>query len=211
MPKVMCAIGSLPDSYKKMYLKYGWEVTEDIHEADVIQFTGGADVHPKHYREDLHPKSFTQEGRDRMEITVFHEAVALGKPMVGICRGAQLLNVLGGGRLYQDVNHHAIFGKHPAIDLVTNERIDVTSTHHQMMRPGRYGKVFLVTHALATLKESMVNGIITDCSDDKVDVEGVYYPKIKALCIQGHPEKTVSEHDEFQDYFFSVLTRYLGF
>lgn len=209
MPNVYFPCNLAPASYVKMFQKFGWNIVNDMEEADLIQFTGGADVNPKHYREAVHPTTSFNDAQDAAEITEFHKALALGLPMAGICRGAQLLNVLGGGKLYQDVNNHALFGMHPAVDTCTLETINVTSTHHQMMRCGSKGHIFLVSCGVATKKEAMVNGIIADFSADTIDVEGVFYPNINALCIQGHPEKTVEGKDPFQEYYFDVIARYL--
>lgn len=71
---------------------------------DGFLFTGGPDIDPAYYHEekkencgDLTPY------RDTLESQLFKEVYALNKPILGICRGHQLLNVLCGGTLYQDL------------------------------------------------------------------------------------------------------------
>lgn len=71
---------------------------------DGFLFTGGPDIDPTYYHEekkencgDLTPY------RDTLESQLFKEVYALNKPILGICRGHQLLNVLCGGTLYQDL------------------------------------------------------------------------------------------------------------
>lgn len=81
----------------------------DVHEADDVLaridglvIAGGADVHPGVYGRDPHPAAgpFDPE-RDRWERDLVSAAVELGIPILGICRGMQLINVVLGGSLVQ--------------------------------------------------------------------------------------------------------------
>ncbi len=72
---------------------------------DGLLLQGGADMSPKSYGESpLNPLWAGDEVRDRYEIELFHEFVTQGKPVLGICRGHQLVNVALGGSLYQDID-----------------------------------------------------------------------------------------------------------
>jgi putative glutamine amidotransferase len=78
----------------------------DAHYArcDAILFAGGEDVGPAHYGAAPHPKlGPTNPDQDEVEIGLARRAVADGKPVLGVCRGIQLLNVALGGTLYQDI------------------------------------------------------------------------------------------------------------
>ncbi len=69
-----------------------------------ILLTGGVDVDPREYGEEQHPKlGLVQRDRDGSELPLARWAVAENKPVLGICRGHQLLNVAMGGTLYQDI------------------------------------------------------------------------------------------------------------
>lgn len=72
--------------------------------ADGVLFTGGPDIHPAHYGQDthLHCGSVCPE-RDRLELALLPLAIDAKKPILGICRGIQLLNVALSGTLYQDL------------------------------------------------------------------------------------------------------------
>ena len=62
------------------------------------------DVSPKNYREEALQEDWQGDPiRDSYEIELFHKAVAMDKPVLGICRGMQLINVALGGSLYQDI------------------------------------------------------------------------------------------------------------
>lgn len=69
-----------------------------------VVLTGGEDVEPRHYGQDPHPKlGATNPARDEMELKVAAGALERRMPVLGICRGFQLLNVALGGTLYQDI------------------------------------------------------------------------------------------------------------
>ncbi|MEO5694084.1 MAG: type 1 glutamine amidotransferase [Usitatibacter sp.] len=71
---------------------------------DGLLLQGGADMSPKTYGEaPINPLWAGDEVRDAYEIELFHEFVIQGKPVFGICRGHQVINVALGGTLYQDV------------------------------------------------------------------------------------------------------------
>lgn len=74
---------------------------------DGLILQGGADIDPLAYGEEpLKPEWAGDRVRDRFEIALVQAFNAAGKPVLGICRGAQLINVALGGSLHQDVPHH---------------------------------------------------------------------------------------------------------
>lgn len=79
-------------------------IADYAEQLDGLVLQGGNDVSPQSYGE--HPMHEDWGGdriRDRYEIELFRAFVAAGKPVVGICRGCQLINVALGGTLYQDI------------------------------------------------------------------------------------------------------------
>jgi putative glutamine amidotransferase len=71
---------------------------------DGLVLQGGADIAPESYGEKpLHADWAGDRVRDRYEIDLFNSFVAAGKPVLGICRGCQLINVALGGTLFQDI------------------------------------------------------------------------------------------------------------
>lgn len=175
------------NAYHAMFEKLGFDVvaqqgTRAI-PCDLVCFTGGADVSPFLYG-DQNLSSHTHEARDAFENTLYK--IYKGTPMVGICRGGQFLNVMNGGKMFQDVNNH--LGNHLATHIDGTEW-EVTSTHHQMMRPTTEGKV-LVTAALSTKRlywDKAVGGVVARNEvGEHIDTEVVLYGK--ELCFQPHPE-----------------------
>jgi putative glutamine amidotransferase len=79
-------------------------VKDYVNALDGLLLQGGADMSPKSYGETaINPLWAGDEIRDAYEIELFHEFVTQGKPVFGICRGHQLINVALGGKLYQDI------------------------------------------------------------------------------------------------------------
>lgn len=71
---------------------------------DGLVLQGGADVSPQSYAETpTRPEWSGDRARDMYELELLHEFVEAGKPVLGICRGCQLINVAFGGSLYQDI------------------------------------------------------------------------------------------------------------
>jgi putative glutamine amidotransferase len=81
------------------------ETLRGIYESlDGVFLPGGADIDPASYGKTPHPMcDKTDRDRDRVELTLGKWALADGKPVLGVCRGMQLINVVAGGTLYQDL------------------------------------------------------------------------------------------------------------
>jgi gamma-glutamyl-gamma-aminobutyrate hydrolase PuuD len=71
---------------------------------DGLVFSGGADIDPSRYGEQPHPETWnTRPWRDEWELRLLHRALDADLPVLGVCRGVQLLNVALGGSLLQHV------------------------------------------------------------------------------------------------------------
>jgi gamma-glutamyl-gamma-aminobutyrate hydrolase PuuD len=196
--------------YSNMFLLEGWVVTDRLSEADLVQFTGGADVSPYMYGEPAHPSTYVHAARDAYESAVFQACLNQSMPMAGICRGGQFLNVMCGGLMWQDVDQHAIHGFHAAFDHVTKSVVPVSSTHHQMMRPNSKAEV-LMTARIAHRKERMgqSGGTITSYNDD-ADIEALFYDEQRSLCYQPHPEMGVPGIGPCRLAYFNYLEHCFG-
>ncbi|MEA5364016.1 gamma-glutamyl-gamma-aminobutyrate hydrolase family protein [Amycolatopsis sp., V23-08] len=68
---------------------------------DGLVLTGGADVEPERYGQDQHPTTYVRPQRDAFEFGLFSAAREQGKPVLGVCRGLQVISVALGGTLVQ--------------------------------------------------------------------------------------------------------------
>ncbi len=79
-------------------------VSDYVREIDGLVLQGGADVSPVSYGEEpIRPEWAGDRVRDLYEIELLWECVIQGKPVFGVCRGEQIINVAFGGSLYQDI------------------------------------------------------------------------------------------------------------
>lgn len=162
-----------------------------VKQADLVFFTGGADVSPKYYGSVSNNKTHSDLIRDELEYKFFHEARSYNIPMFGTCRGAQLLTALQpNGSLIQHVNGHAVFSPHE-IEFYDGRKMLATSTHHQMMYPWNVNNFEIIAWSSNKLSD------IYEFSSEKDSLkelpghqepEIVYYERTKSLCCQPHPE-----------------------
>jgi len=103
---------------------------------------GGGDLHPRHYHAEIINCQGLDEERDALELFLTAQFMAAGKPILGICRGMQILNVALGGTLHQHIEGHSAGEQgdrfHPiytAADSVLaqlyGQHFTVNSAHHQ--------------------------------------------------------------------------------
>lgn len=119
---------------------------------DGLVLQGGADIAPESYGETpLTAEWAGDRTRDRYEIDLFNAFVAAGKPIIGICRGCQLINVALGGTLFQDIPTQVTQAiSHRDADLYERALHDVTliqGTRLAQMYPGvRQAKINSIHH-----------------------------------------------------------------
>lgn len=191
--------------YTMLFIEMGFTVTADFDAASLVCFTGGSDVSPHLYKDSAHKATYSDSVRDAKEQRLFKECLKQGKSMVGICRGAQFLNVMNGGRMYQDVRQHT--QSHDLLDTSTGNKIHVTSTHHQMMMPTQ-DAVLIATASMNGRREWFDGYVARDDYSDQ-DIEVVLYPGTKCLCFQPHPEFSGPGTDAMKDYFTSLVLEHL--
>lgn len=188
------------------------ELVDNLKDADLVIFTGGADVSPQLYNENAHPTTSCDPTRDKFEVTKYLEARSMNKKVIGICRGSQFLCVMAGGRLVQDQQNPLFI--HP-IETIEGKVIRITSTHHQaqypfFLQPSEY-KLIGWTKGISRYHK---NGRDQEVAlKDNKEAEIVYYPKINALGIQGHPEMLYNDKDKYSDtfeYFRDLLNKFMN-
>jgi gamma-glutamyl-gamma-aminobutyrate hydrolase PuuD len=183
---------------------FGSEGYEKIKGDKVLILWGGEDISPTLYGET--PNSHTHASsilsrRDQIEKRMAEWFIANEYPIIGICRGAQLMCALSGGKLIQHVDNH--YGHHnihcpEVVPGLGDIELDASSIHHQMLNPTGVDHI-LLGHTWDKRGTLPTMGNISskyigegdkpvDLPPDFHEPEIVWFPKTKALCIQGHPE-----------------------
>lgn len=159
---------------------------------DGLILTGGADIHPSLYGQTVLERcGEIDEERDRFEVELVRAARSRDLPLLGICRGLQVVNVALGGSLYQDLSYRhetdpahqspreqrgelahrvAIVEGSRLAEILGVRELDVTSTHHQIIRD--------------LAPDLTMNAIASDGV-----IEGIEGPERFLLAVHWHPER----------------------
>lgn len=171
---------------------------------DGVIMAGGPDVHPKYFGQEIDPYcGAITEDRDIMELYVMKWAMENDIPVLGVCRGMQLINVALGGTLHQDVVHHmgivhrqsegmvywhdAVFeGDSMLRRLVGSERYPVNSYHHQAV-------------------DRLADGLVATAYNPDGLIEAYERPASRFLmAVQWHPEVSYFR-DSFSRKIFDLF------
>ena len=203
--------GGLPLLFPLLDSEEAWKAMID--KVDGVIFSGGEDIDPKHFGEELHPDCGTIiPERDAQELFGYKYLLTTGKPFLAICRGIQLMNVAEGGTLYQDIPaqlpHITIRHSQPATadsahqadilpgtllhSLVGADRVPVNSRHHQVVKDVAPG---LRVSALS--EDGLVEGLEFENG----------YPGIGT---QWHPENLSKRREDMQSLFNWLVAKAAG-
>ncbi|MDR0293394.1 MAG: gamma-glutamyl-gamma-aminobutyrate hydrolase family protein [Oscillospiraceae bacterium] len=164
----------------------------DVNGYDALLLPGGADIEPARFGAPLlkNGSETLDTERDKLEFAVFADFFRLGKPIFGICRGLQVINVALGGTIWQDLPsqcglcHVSADGEPPMTHKIRwagRTEMDVNSYHHQAVRDP--GKGLAVTARAA-------DGVI----------EAIEHKTHPVIAVQWHPEKG-GAYEAFDRFF----------
>jgi len=192
----------LKDELELIELNFEKNNVEDIYKCEGFVLTGGVDVHPSFYNGgknyNNNPASFEPE-RDVFEEKIYRYSQFNNLPVLGICRGMQLINVLQGGKLIQDLDngnerhkkeeadkeHMVIVDNNSLLHQITGSSSgQVNSAHHQAIDPGAIGDNLVVN--------AYDDELAGPQTGEKI-IEGLEFKdktnKAFMLCVQWHPER----------------------
>lgn len=170
---------------------------------DGLLLQGGADVSPQSYTEAATRHEWPGDRvRDMYELELLHEFIEAGKPVLGVCRGCQLINVAFGGTLYQDI----------ATDVPT-AGVHVNEQYDQHRHPIRFPDGSTLVNMFPGHREALVNSIhhqavktigrdlnIEAVSAHDGIIEAVRYRRAPfVMGVQWHPEFHRAGGDELLD------------
>jgi putative glutamine amidotransferase len=180
--------------------------------ADGLLLLGGVDINPARYRAVRHPETEEPSNlRDALEIQLVHDFLSTGKPIFGICRGSQLLNVALGGALIQHVpdittKPHRPEGKLSYIEQANACLHEVTVTPGSKLHSilGTENVVMNSMHHQAVDTPGNGMQIVGRSSDG---IAELFEHETHPFCIatQGHPEAMSGTTDAIWDAFVAAL------
>ncbi len=186
----------LKDDLELVELSFQKNNTEDFATCDGFILTGGVDVHPSFYNgADVYenkPDVFQIE-RDFFEKKIYEYAQLHSLPLLGICRGLQLVNVLQGGQLIQDLSHN---------NSIHKKEDEDDKTHHVTVEPksllaeitGTYTAEINSAHHQSVNQQAIGKNLKANAwSHHDEEIEGLEFEnktgKAFMLCVQWHPER----------------------
>ncbi len=95
---------------------------------DAFLLPGGDDIDPKYYHQENYAAKHIDEEMDQLDFKIIRYAIQAKKPLLGICRGIQSINVFFGGTLKQNILHHM---NENHFIFWNNQYVLVNSFHHQ--------------------------------------------------------------------------------
>ena len=167
-------------NYEDALALLGAECVRSPQDADLLLLPGGGDVHPRFYGQQINGSTDIDEARDGRELALVDEFLRAGKPIVGICRGLQLLNVSFGGTLRQHIEGHD--------QVCGRDRLNIVHAAPGLLRT-LYGARFTVNSAHHQAVETLGDGLqILACAPDGT-VEAIAHKALPAFAVQWHPER----------------------
>lgn len=177
---------------------------------------GGTDINPQLYDQPNHPRTQASDiQRDHEEIHAIKNAVQAKLPIIGVCRGAQLLCVLNGGELYQHTLNHnqshdtyCYYDEGESFDIIDN----VAADHHQTMKLDNIeDPLHIFAFSTHPTKVWDYNRKSTEFESKILHFipEVVWFPITKSLAIQPHPEWMEDTHP-FNEWLAKLIYTLTG-
>ena len=189
-PKILISINKTKELYVDAVTSAGGiavaEYCPDVStDYDGLILGGGNDIDPAYYGEEINGAVNFDLQRDAAEFKLAKAFIDAKKPIMGICRGHQLLNVVFGGSLYQDIENakeHSSFSDYDLIHTVNAKENTFISE--------LYGESFTVNsiHHQAVKELGKDLEVIMTSSDGKT-VEGLKHKHLPIFSVQWHPER----------------------
>src|SRR5579862_6966511 len=201
----------LGDDIELVELSFERNNQEEIETCDAFVLMGGIDIHPSIYGEDFRGTEKTEIARDLFEKKIFDYSQLHSLPLLAICRGMQLVNVLQGGKLIQDLGkmndihrkaetdkrHRLRVKENSLLQEVTDDQEGtINSAHHQAVDSDRLGKN-LEVGAFGIEGDSVAESL------EFADKSG----KAFMLCVQWHPERM--EDRQKNHFSINIKNRFL--
>ena len=184
------------------------EIKAAASKLDGFVFAGGSDIAPAFYGEEDRGTISPDLDRDSFELALCREALEKNRPLLGICRGCQLLNVALGGSLIQDqpdVKDH--WGLHRRPDIVRGYVHDVKITVPTLF-PNNRGETMKVNSMHHQAVGRLAKQAEAAARTEDGIIEAIWAPAYKyAVGVQWHPECLAEDDGVQADIFRAVVAK----
>lgn len=154
--------------------------------------SGGGDVHPSRFGQENLGSVEIDLARDEAEFRLAEAFLAAGKPVLGICRGHQVLNVALGGTLIQDLGpERNLFHRRGQEE---KDRIHPVRSAPGSLFEALYGPVFLVNSSHHQALGQIGRGLFPVLWSESGVVEGLVHASLPVFSVQFHPERMAFGH-----------------
>ena len=154
-------------------------------ECDGLLLPGGGDIDPARYGQLPAGSEAPDLQRDAAELELVSRFLAWGKPMLGICRGVQLLNVALGGNLIQDLPTVSYHRRDPE----RGDRVHTVSAGEGTFLSSLYGREFAVNSAHHQAADRLGDGLRRTAWSEGGVTEAVEHRHLPVAAVQFHPER----------------------
>lgn len=152
-------------------------------DCDGLLVPGGADVDPIHYGQENTASRGIDPDRDRDELALINLFLRLEHPILGICRGHQILNIALGGTLIQDLPDDSHHQREDKVDRVHPVKV-VHPFLHEL-----YGDSFVSNSAHHQAVDRLAEGLAVTCTGEDGVIEGFIHENGRIIGTQFHPER----------------------
>ena len=156
---------------------------------DGLVLAGGADIDPTRYGEAIDGSLGIDYERDRAEFALIDAYFKAGKPILGICRGHQLINVYFGGTLYQDMPVAALHKRQNGADSAHEITARADSVVGKL-----YGEHFFVNSAHHQAVKALGADLVASAYAEGGYIEAIEHCARPIFGVQWHPERMCFEH-----------------
>lgn len=177
---------------------------------DGLVLTGGPDINPLYFHSEPHPNlGLVDQEQDELELSITKLAMEANIPILGICRGIQVLNVANGGTLYQDIFSEAAT---PSLLKHRQQAPMTTLTHSMKIEPGtglhemlQQTTILVNSHHHQAVKDVAPGFRVTARATDGL-IEGIELASRKFVVgVQWHPEGSFREDVYAQRLFQAFI------
>ena len=158
----------------------------DVSAFDGLLSPGGVDIHPERYGQAVNGTEKTNRALDELQLAVLDAFVKAGKPVLGICRGHQLINVYFGGTLIQNLPMRR---RHARDEGSDQDKVHMNAAAAGSWIDALYGPSLSTNSSHHQAVDRAGEGLIVDARSDDGVVEAMHHESLPIYSVQWHPER----------------------